>query len=568
MTASGTALLRRWRTAAALASGLMLAFSFPPFSADELAWVALVPLVWASMGEDPIRAFFRGLFSGLIFWLVTLAWLLRLGQTGGPWPLVIAGWVLLSGYSALYTGAFGTCTAFVWRLAGADAGNEAEKSDAVSPARQFRESCGKLVFVFAVPVLWTGLEYLRSTLFSGFPWNPLGVSQYRRLVMIQGAEWAGVYAVSAIVVLLNMIVLAALLRMAGVLRRRRQPAFSIEMAAGLAVLCLYWVAGIRAIRREVARADGGAGFVLAAAVQPNIPQTRKWDEDGSIVSGIYESLGRQTELARLLKPDLIIWPETAIPVPFGEDEESDRFVSNLAREGAPILLGALEPAQAGGRTTFFNSSFLVDTNGAIAGIYRKVHLVPFGEYIPGENLIPALKRIAPLGFSCAAGASADPMRLARPPVFFGVLICFEDIFPALARRFARNGAEFLVNQTNDAWFDGSAAAVQHASHFVFRCVENRIDGVRSANTGVTAFVDRIGRMDEMSVDGRTTCFSGFKPGVIRLPPEGRPATLYTRLGDLSFAMPAGIVAGLCFLVVIWGRARTMWSGCALNGEKI
>ncbi|MBM4142228.1 MAG: apolipoprotein N-acyltransferase [Lentisphaerae bacterium] len=518
----GTAL----RALAASASGLLLAGAYPPFRSGESAWLAFVPLLVMARFTRPREAFRWGFLSGLTFWLLTLSWLLRLWQTGqmpvAAAPAVALGWLALAAYCALYTGAFAMLAAWIFGLTGLE--NRARN----------------VGLVLLLPVLWVGLEYGRAELCTGFPWNQLGVSQFRNLAVIQVAEWGGVYAVSAVVMALNAALALTVLRLIAVYRENRPRRAHFELMAGLLAAALCWMHGMRAAPRARAERARGAA-VRVAAIQPGIAQERKWP--AGYAEEIHARLRYLTELvAQGTRPDLIVWPETAVPgfaaLP---DDESGRLARELAEAGPPILAGTMDVVFAGGRELWFNSAILFEAGGVASQVYRKRHLVPFGEYIPFDDAIPALKRVAPLGFSCAAGATSTVFRLASPPVTFSTLICFEDTVARLARRSVLNGAGFLVVQTNDAWFDRTPGPVQHLSHCVLRCVENRVDAVRAANTGVTCMIDAAGRVETIAADDYALAAMAGKTSEVRARPPGAAPTFYTRVGDWGFAIPCAAV---------------------------
>jgi len=536
------------RAAAAVSAGVLLAVSFPPVAEAQAGWVALVPLILLARFTDPWPAFRWGFSTGAVFWLVSISWLLRLGVTGAPWPVAVLAWILLAGYCALYTAAFAMALSALFGR-GAWGGGE------IRPGTL--RSAGLVVIV---PLLWVGFEYLRSTLFTGFPWNTLGVSQFRNLAIIQLAQWGGVYAVSAVMAAMNSAVALLGLRIADVyFRRRTSRRFQVELMTGLLVFALCWLYGVRTVRRLSDERAAGVE-VRIAAVQPAIPQLRKWPED--LESEILDRLGTLTRQASRLGLDLMIWPETAVPGALRSDPEIRAFVTDLAGLGTPLLVGSMEAAQRRGESEYYNSSFLVNTQGEITGAYRKQHLVPFGEYVPFRRIFPWIRRVEPLGFSCTAGTTNTVFCLspaaADRAVSFSVLICFEDVMPYLARRAVREGAAFLVNQTNDAWFDGSSAALQHMSHCVFRCVENRVAAVRAANTGVTCFIDRTGRVEREGTLAREGWWTGmprFETSRLVVAGGERPLPFYTRWGDRPFALPCGILAGAFFILVVAVETR-------------
>ena len=559
-----------WRFLAAVCSGLILASAFPPVECAEAAWIGVVPLIFVARYSRPAAAFRWGLLSGLAFWLTSISWLLRLAVTGCPWPVAVSGWFLLSCYSALYTGAFCMTASALFALLPGTCGVVTQSSD----GRRLRIVGEELLLLVAIPLLWVGFEFLRSVLFTGFSWNALGISQFRNLVIIQLAEWGGVYLVSALLLLMNTAIAMTGFRFidihAGRSRSRRQ----VELMVALLLCALSWMHGLRTVWRIDGTEPGeGHREIRVAAIQPNVAQVKKWPDE--FEEQIMEALSSQTELALLGNPDLVVWPETAFPGAVMGDELVLDFMGQWAGGDHYALVGSLEfggpgapggePGSGGTPGRLYNSSFLVDSGGRVLGRYRKRHLVPFGEYIPLEKLVPAIGRLSPLGFGCTEGTTGTVFRIRLTsggkddstgrPAAFSAVICFEDAFPYLARDLVRNGAQFLVNQTNDAWFDGTCGAVQHMSHCVLRCVENRVPVVRAANTGVTCVIDSVGRADILQDGGRVTGFAGFKLSTMKIGDESRALTFYTRHGDVPFALPCGIMAGVCLLVVLVNEKR-------------
>ncbi|MDP6523947.1 MAG: apolipoprotein N-acyltransferase [Kiritimatiellia bacterium] len=534
-----------WRLICSIMTGLLVASSSPPMESWEAAWVALIPMLILSRLSSPRSSFKWGFLSGLFHWLPSLAWLLRLCSNGGPLPLVVLGWLLLSAYCALYTGGFYASSSWLINWGLGTSGDGKGIGEWINFLR-------RPVLVLLVPFLWVGFEYLRSTLLTGFSWNALGVSQYRNLAIIQVAEWGGVYAVSAVLLVMNTAMALTALDVfpADGTRRRR---VRVELMIGLSICALCWVMGTRRANL-FGSSHPGDRSVKVAAVQPNIPQLEKWTKEA--VLDIYRSLAYQTELAATSRPDLIIWPETALPGAFPNDLEAIRFAADMASLGAPVLVGAMETAESEstGDFEFCNSSFLVDPDGAVRQKYRKIHLVPFGEYIPFDRSIPFLSRCAPLGFSCTPGTRSTVFRLKGIP--FSSLICFEDTIPALGRKAVLAGARLLINQTNDAWFDGSSGARQHVSHCVFRCVENRVEAVRSANTGITCHIDRRGRLSALEQLGSGSTFAGFAVYGVTIPSDDMDLSLYTRFGDAIFAVPCAVFAvAACLMILYENRKR-------------
>jgi apolipoprotein N-acyltransferase len=526
------------RLGAALLTGVLLAAAFPPSSQPESAWFALVPLLVLCRYLRPAQAFRWGFLAAAIYWLASFTWLLRLAETGTVWALAALGWVALSAYASVYIALFALCASFLfaWRDRGGEDGDWGPRLRG-------------LALMALLPLVWVGFEKLRACLLTGFPWNLLGVSQFRNLAVIQVAAWGGVYAVSAVLLVMNVAIALMVIRLIGFYRgERRKRQIQIELMIGLGVTMLCLVSG----RAQLARLrwyPKDTVELRIAAVQPSIRQDKKWIWTSESIAEICESLLTQTRRAALMKPDLVVWPETALPSPLRVDEENKvhtgkttaATLRETAAMGVTLLAGAMEAGGARDDPEWYNASFLVDSDARVLKRYRKQHLVPFGEYLPLDEHVEWIRRMAPLGFSCHAGDEATVFTMPGMPATFASLICFEDVIPCLARRAVRAGAGFLVNQTNDAWFDPSTASLQHMSHCVFRCVENRISAVRSANTGVTCTIDRRGAIEYIGNDPQT-CTPAFKISTVRVRPPDAPPTFYTRFGDWPFATPCAVLA--------------------------
>lgn len=526
------------RIAALLIYVSLMVSAYPPYLNSESAWVGFVPLLIFARYTRGLRRNFRwGWLAGFTFWLLNLAWMLKLAETGGSWLAAGSAWVFLAGYCALYNGLFLMLAAYlfdIWMPLPAD------QDASASAMGSFR---GQLSLLVCLPLVWVGLEYMRGSFLTGFPWDLLGVTQFRNTGIIQAAAWGGVYAVSAVVMLVNVAMAFTGLRFVDVFNRRKGPRYNFPMMIGLGAAVAVWLLGISAAKTWLQTVE--TRTVKIAAIQPAVPQLEKWDDEQGI--DIYSRLSSGTQLAAALRPDLIVWPETACPDLVSSDPVSDPlFPSVMAAQGAPILAGAIEYELRAGRTNYYNSSMLFMPDGSIRGVYRKLHLVPFGEYLPFEAAFPALSRFAPLGFSCAPGGKMHVFELGEEPALtsFSALICFEDVFPPLSRKAVRQGARLLINQTNDAWFDGTSGSVHHLANAVFRCVENRVSMVRSANTGVTCFISPVGVLDQYTSEalnrsGRITPEEFNRMDGVEIPVE-HVLTFYTRYGDAVFALPCAV----------------------------
>jgi apolipoprotein N-acyltransferase len=367
------------------------------------------------------------------------------------------------------------------------------------------------------PFAWIAAEWGRGHLFGGFPWGLLGYTQYARLPAIQIAELGGVYAVSFVVVAANAAVAGAVM----LPWRRAITGFAL----GAVLLGLTLGFGMWRLR-EAAPAPSAR----VAVMQPSIEQPLKFDPSHATATlGIYLALSRRVAEE---SPALLVWPETATPTPLARDGALQALLRSLAQSlGAPIVVGSID-VEGTGPLVFRNSAYLLTERG-IEGRYDKMHLVPFGEYVPLSGVIGFVRGWAEFISELEAGSST--VVFPGPPAPFGVVICYEGIFPELVRDFARNGARLIVNITNDAWFGRTSGPMQHLAMYPFRAVEHRTSVVRAANTGISAFIapsgQIIGRLALYERDVLTTSV-----------PLRTRTTLYTRFGDwiayLGFAVTA------------------------------
>jgi apolipoprotein N-acyltransferase len=372
----------------------------------------------------------------------------------------------------------------------------------------------------------------------------LAVSQYTTLAMIQAARWGGVGLVSALVVLMNLAIGFTAMRYIAS-RGRHRGRWHPELALALVCCALAHTDGYRYLMR-MPQSDTA---VRAALIQPNISQFEKWTPE--FIDKIYSRLGDLTASALYAGPsDLVVWPETALPDDVRISPYSYDFVYSLATQGVPVLVGSMDTVwDDDGEPVYYNTSFLFGKNGHIVERYDKQHLVIFGEYVPFGEVFTFMKALTPIAESFSGGHESTLFELDTVPAPFSVLICFEDTIAALARRAVRCGARLLINQTNDAWFDGSSGARQHLAHCVFRAVENDVPIIRVANSGVSCRIDPRGRILDVIDDGQgNTQVAGFRMTRAPIYPEGTP-TFYNRHGEW-FALGCTIIGVLALLVTI------------------
>jgi apolipoprotein N-acyltransferase len=481
-----------------VASACVLGLAFPKTDWDGASWFTLVPLFIIAVGARPRVAFAWSWLYGTVFFLMLLRWLNFTFRTFSaiPWPLTWGPTFLLAAWCGLFIAVVGGLVAWLG----------ARRSPAWGLA--------------TAPFLWVGGEWLRGHLLGGFPWGTLGYVQYLRLPVIQIAELGGVHAVSLVVVAVN----AAL---AGVLILSWRGALT-GLSLGAALLAVTLGFGAWRLREPPAPVPA-----QVAIMQPSIEQPLKWDPDhAGVVLRIYQELTRQAGAER---PQLIVWPETASPTALRRDAALQQTLAAMSRDmGAALLVGSIDVLE-GGPNRFTNTAFLVTERG-IVDRYDKIHLVPFGEYVPLSRVIGFVRGWAEFIADLEPGTRA--VVFPGPPAPFGVVICYEGIFPDLFREFVNNGARIMVNMTNDGWFGRTSGPDQHLAMYPFRAVEHRIAVVRAANTGISAFVAPSGQI--------VRHLNLFQRGILsdRVPlREGR--TLFTRLGDwvawLSLALAAASI---------------------------
>ncbi len=504
----------RARRLAAVLSGLMLTAAFPPGAFSWLAWVALVPLLAAMQGQAAGRCFQLGFTAGAAHFLSLMYWIVVVLQSYGGLHVLLSLFVLvaLCAYLALYPAFFGLIHASV------------------------RESrAGGLLAAGA----WVGLEYLRGHLLTGFPWCFIGHTQAEHIQLIQISDMVGVYGVSYLVACVNVMIFRLLF-----LRRGKGRFLLLEGGAVAALLAL--ALGYGTLKMQDPVPGEGAESIRTAIIQGNIDQSEKWDPRYQRSTlDVYRRLSLQSSRRDL---DLVVWPETAVPFFFQDPSSLAAGVLSVPDEtGADLLFGSPAYEGSGDRVQYANRAYLLSTGNRSAQSYDKVHLVPFGEYVPLQRLFPFVHRLVPAAGDFTPGDRVEPLRTPRYSA--GVLICFEAIFPGLARRHAREDADLLVNLTNDAWFGRTSAPFQHLTMSVFRAVETRLPLVRAANTGISAFVDPRGR-----VTRRTGLFREAAL-VSDVRPADHPPTAYVRIGDL---FPLFLLAAVSVKLIVFrnrGRRR-------------
>ncbi|MEK7348612.1 MAG: apolipoprotein N-acyltransferase [Candidatus Eisenbacteria bacterium] len=507
----------------------MISLSFPTVGAWPLVFVGLVPLLLVirdgspGPGEHgPAARVSRWApwLTGMLTAFFVFQWITRLPTHAmtQPW-LIWPALLFLALYLGLYVALFG------WIV------------------RVVRRRLGISVFLVA-PVAWSASEWLKSTGELGCPWGNLGSVLAGQPVWVQWASVVGTQGLSLWIVAVNSLVAAALVKFFA----RRFVEGGLRLALGLAILALPPLWGASRLRDAVRAAAASPGVAApigrVALIQPNIASDQKWNPayQDSVVNSLYRLTHEAATDTNGL--DLVVWPETALPFYARLEPLKLRRLLDTAKEiGTPILAGYPDARlSSSGDVTTHNAAGLVLRTGSISGQYEKIHLVPFGERIPFQGLFPFLGRFDLGQAEWTPGTEQVVFGGAGPS--FGVMICFESIFPDHARRYRLGGAQYLVNITNDEWFGKSAGPVQHADLAVLRSVELGMSLVRAANTGISMIVDPYGRVRMKTPLFEEEIVAGEVPAPL-------PPTRYAQWGDWTTAL--SLVVVVLLLVAAWFR---------------
>ena len=482
-------------------SAILLVLSVPKFDLSHLAWVALAPLLVALDGKSVPRACGLAFVTGIAFFAGLFYWIWAVPAYN------VFDELLLATYLSPYIGLWGLAVNWIRKRTG-------------------------LGIALVAPPIWVTGEYVRSNLgFLSLPWMLLGHSQYSHPLLLQMTSVTGVYGLSFLIVLVNAAVAETICRNRHELSIRRAIFQSRLVVPTSLCVSLILVIGTAAYGFFVVSRGFHGERVTVAVVQGNIPQGRKWER--SHVPTILERYASLTRQAVGDAPSLIVWPETAVPGDVQRHPQLREYVSRLAIEtNTHLFVGSSEQAKFEDRKLtgkLYNSMFLFSPDGNIGGQYRKIALIPFGEYEPLRGVVPWPKAIV--------GAVGHFLPGDRHTVFtvsgfsFGSVLCWEIIFPDLFRQFVKRGAGFMVNATNEAWFNETAVPYQLLAMSAFRAAENRVSIVRAGNTGISAFIDPFGRITSRlrRPDHKELFVEGVLTGSVPVSPGG---TLYTEHGDL------------------------------------
>ena len=494
-------------------SGLMLTLCQPPFDISVLSWIAVVPLFVSSVRLKSLKqSFIIGCVSGFVHFMTLLYWLTVAMKQYGNMPMLLSAMVLILVCTilSLYIGIVASVASYV--------GLKDVKS------------------IFVISGIWIGLEFIRGYIpYLGFPWCLLGYSQHDITVIAQLSAVTGVYGISYLILLINCCIAHL---------------FIVRSKYGLTTLYIFIISILIAAsaivtgvwRSSLSAEKYDSASLRVSIIQPSIDQSIKWDRNyQSKTMKLYEDL---TRFCFPFKPDIIVWPETAVPFFLQEQKSYVAQIQDMAFESnSSIILGSPAYNEEKNRinTEYYNRAYYITGNSGILDYHDKVHLVPFGEYVPLADKLPFLNKFIPMAGSFVSGEKLIPLK-GDPSVSPGVLICFEAIFPDLARSYAKNDADLLVNITNDAWFGRTGAPYQHLAMTKFRSIETGLPIVRAANTGISALILPSGKIVEQSGLFEKIVLNG------ELPVGNKIQTPYVNMGDWFLIIAAGTAAFLLLMM--------------------
>jgi apolipoprotein N-acyltransferase len=496
----------------AVLSGLLFACSFPNVAAGWLVFVALLPLFVAlARARGAGEAFLLGWLSQTIAWLLMVPWVVRVMSHYGGLPYItgVLIFVAMCAYLGVYGGAFAL---LFYRIA---------------PSTRFRRW-------LLVPLAWIAVEYARTYLLSGFPWNLIAASIVDYAPLVQFDRVAGPYALGVLILLPSTLVAWLVM---GRDRRAKEAANALHspifaIAAVVIVTFVWWVTGL--VTAKMLVRPSGTPMARAALLQPNISQEMRWDEDN--LAQIFRRMMAMTEDAASHDVQVVIWPESTVPLSYATTDFYREAIESISRlRNVDVILGSVaeDPAQP---NKLWNAAFLV-SGGRTIGHYDKIRLVPFGEYVPLRQMLSFAHALVHAVGQFEFGTKDTPL-VGR--FLYGPAICYEVVFPQIPRTQVVHGANVLVTITNDAWYDGTSAPRQHLNQARLRAVETDRYLLRAGTTGISAVVDPAGRIvQQLEMGTQGIIYAAFQPRTTTTP--------YVRFGDWF--------AWLAIVMVVIGMIR-------------
>jgi apolipoprotein N-acyltransferase len=507
-----------WGLLAAASTALLWVLSIPPFAFAEAAYIAFVPLLlWFYTKPSGKSFWLLTLATGWVSWLAILIWLRHVTWVG---TFLLSG--VLAGFFVLWV--------FFARF--------------LIPRIADRGFPSRVIAFAGIAGLWVVLEWVRSWILWGFPWAPLALSQWERPVVLQISAWSGAYGVSFLLIFFNCCLAQTLWHRFARHRPKMWTGwFSPDLYLGMAGLgcCIY------VFFHALPQPGSSEELFTAGVVQPYIPPDLKWDTDREMEN--LEVLERQTRFVASLENDIVLWPEAAAPWPvLGYPTMHARLLRLTQEIRKPILMGGLAYEQE--RDLWYNGVALFAPDSGMAEVfYKKRQLVPFGEFVPAP-FDRIVEKFVPLdgSFEPGEGPALIDLKIEEQTFKIGSLVCYEDIFPSLARASARAGAQVFFVATNNAWYGEEGGATQHAAHSVLRAVENRRPVMRCGNGGWSGWIDAYGTVRDVLYDEHGSIYfrGGGSYTVSQFKVWMRQQSFYTRHGDWFVALCGGlVVVSLC-----------------------
>ncbi len=486
----------------AILTGVLFAFSFPNVAQGWLMFIALAPLLIAVIrARSAGEAFLLGWTAFSTAWLIMVPWVVRVMSHYGGLPYFVG--VLIFMAMALVLGLYGGAfTAIVKRL---------RLSERFLPW-------------LLIPLAWAAIEFARTYLLTGFPWNLAATAIVDYTPMIQIDRAIGPYFTGALVLFPSVVI-------AWLVTQRVASIARVMVIGSLSILLLVWWGTGLVASKLIAHPSGNA-TMKAALLQPNISQEMRWDEAN--VLAIYQKMIAMTVEATKAGAKVVIWPESTVPLSYTETAFYRSSIEELSRDhDIDIILGsvATDPARP---NRIWNSAFLV-SSGQTIGHYDKIRLVPFGEYVPLRRMLFFAEKLVHAVGEFEFGTNDFPLGGKHK---YGPAICYEVVYPQITRQQIRNGADVIVTITNDAWYDGTSAPPQHLWQARMRAIEGNRYMLRAGTTGISAFIDPTGHVLESIPMGRDgIIYATFEPRTDTTP--------YVRFGDwFAWVACAVVLAGL------------------------
>ena len=522
--------------------GALFTLAFPGIDWNMLAWIGMIPVCLVVLTSNPGAAFLKA-FTWSWFWNLTAFFWLR--EIVAPLPIGMAFTL------APFTAVWACIAAWFRKNLEFSAEDRLKGATHCGKLKPFSKPLTGILFLFASAGLWCVLEWVRSWIFTGLPWNLLAAAQWRNLPLIQICEYTGMYGVSFCIILMNMALAMTIPQLPNIIRGKR----FWPMVTAMIVLAFVLFAGFQLLKRaeKIETVPFRAGVVQCDLTQRRNPIPGQSEEALNVCIDLSRQLLEKefdTIPVSLDSPSnkniplsVIIWPETAVPVPYrggGEVAEEYRYQLGqlISKYKIPFLVGSLDfelsTTSPDGYDLMNSALFITTPDGEIADKFSKIHLVPFGEYVPFGKEFPALVKLVGMGRDLEPGKRYNPIEIA-PGIRAGLSVCFESAFPYVSRGHALNGANLLVIVSNDAWYPTSNEPEQHFANALFRSVENRLPIVRSGNSSHSLWVSHTGMIRQTALSGVHDRGRTAKVFTVNVPKDHK-LTFYARFGNIVIAL--------------------------------